>query len=236
MKAPIRIFAAARAALALTPVPAARADQAPPSISVTGSGSTSAVPDTGRVSAGVVSEAPGAADAVRANTAAMQQVFAALEKAGIPKKDIQTRNFSLSPLYAPHPRRTDVPEIIGYRAENLVEVSVTGVDKVGAVLDRLVAAGANQIGGISFSVGEPDPLLDEARRKAVADARRKAELLATAAGAKLGRVLQIEEQGGGRPPGPWPMAMARAEAAPVPVAPGQLELAVTVGVTWALEP
>jgi uncharacterized protein len=229
-------IAAALAAITLAVAPAAGAETPPlPSLTVSGNGSVSATPDTGRVSAGVVSEARGAADAVRANSAAMQQVFAALDKAGIPKKDVQTRGFSLSPVYADRPKRTEVPEIVGYRVENTVEVSVQGVEKVGSVLDRLAMAGANQLGGISFSVGEPDPLLDEARRKAFADARRKAEIYAVAAGAKLGRVLRIEEESAPRP-GPW-VAMARMEAAaPVPVAPGQLELAVTVTVTWSLEP
>ena len=231
-----RLFpiAAAFAAVALADLPAT-ADQPPPSITVTGSGSVSAAPDTGRLSAGVVSEGRGAAEAVRANTEAMQQVLAALDKAGIPKKDVQTRGFSLSPVYAERPKRADAPEIVGYRAENTVEVTVAGVEKVGLVLDRLVAAGANRIGGVSFSIGEPDALLDDARRKAIADARRKAEIYAAAAGAKLGRVLRIEEESGPRP-GPWvPMARMEAAAA-VPVAPGQLELAVTVSVTWSLEP
>jgi len=206
----------------------------PPSLSLTGSGSVQAAPDTGRISAGVVTEGRGAAEAVKANSAAMQRVLDALDKAGIPRKDVQTQGFSLSPVYAERPKRTEVPEIVGYRAENTVGVSVRGVEKVGGVLDQLVAAGANQLGGIAFSVGEPAPLLDEARRKAVADARRKAEVYAAAAGVKLGRVLRIEEEGGLRPE-PY-LPYARQAAAAVPVAPGQVELAVSVAVSWALEP
>ena len=235
MRSTCRGIAALLAALTLAPSLAAHAETPPPSLTVTGTGSVSATPDTGRISAGVVTEARGAADAVRANTTAVQQLFAALDKTGIPRKDVQTRGFSLSPLYANQPKRTEPPEIVGYRAENTIEVSVQGVEKVGSVLDRLVTAGANQLGGISFSVGDPDPSLDEARRKAIADARRKAELYAAAAGVKLGRVLRIEEESAPRP-GPW-VPMARMEAAvPVPVAPGQLELAVTATVTWSLEP
>jgi len=212
----------------------AGAEAPPPSLTVAGSGSVQAAPDTGRLSAGVVTEARGAADAIQANSAAMQKVLDALDKAGVPRKQVQTTGFSLSPLYAERTKRVEVPEIIGYRAENSVLVSVSPVEKVGSVLDRLVAAGANQLGSVSFAVGEPTPLLDEARHKAIADARRKAEIYAAAAGAKLGRVLRIEESG----PTPVPMvAMARMEAAAaVPIAPGQLELGVTVSVTWALEP
>jgi len=228
-------LAALFAALALAPPFAARAEAPQPSLTVTGTGSISAAPDTGRISAGVVTEARGAADAVRTNTAAVQQVLAALDKAGIPKKDVQTRGFSVTPVFANRTRPNEAPEIVGYRVENTLEVSVQGVDKVGSVLDRLVAAGANQLGGISFSLGDPDPSLDEARRRAIADARRKAEIYAAAAGVKLGRVLRIEEESAPRP-GPW-VPMARMEAsAPVPVAPGQLELAVTATVTWSLEP
>ena len=223
------------AALALAPFLAARADAPPPSLTVSGTGAVSATPDTGRISAGVVTEARGAADAVRANTTAVQQVLAALDKAGIPKKDVQTRGFSLIPVYANRTKANEAPEIVGYRVENTLEVSVQGVEKVGSVLDHVVTAGANQLGGISFSLGDPDPSLDEARRRAIADARRKAELYAAAASVKLGRVLRIEEESAPRP-GPF-VPMARMEAATaVPVAPGQLELSVTATVTWSLEP
>jgi hypothetical protein len=111
---------------------------------------------------------------------------------------------------------------------------VHGVDKVGAVLDALVGAGANELGGISFGIAEPAPLLDDARRKAIADARRKAELFAREAGVALGRVLEIDESGGG----PVPVAYGRmmAEAVAAPVAPGQLDLSASVTVTFAIAP
>jgi uncharacterized protein YggE len=124
--------------------------------------------------------------------------------------------------------------ITGYRVANQVSVEVLGTDKVGAVLDALVGAGANDLGGIAFGIAEPAPLLDGARRNAIADARRKAELYATAAGVQLGRVLHVDEAGGGGPP--VPIAYARMEAAAAPIASGQLELSASVTVTFAMAP
>jgi uncharacterized protein YggE len=124
--------------------------------------------------------------------------------------------------------------IRGYRATNQVQVEVVGVDKVGGVLDALVAAGANELGGITFGIAEPTPLLDEARRKAVADARRKAELYAAAANVTLGRVTHVDETGGGGPP---PVPYARMEAmAATPIAAGELDLTASVTVTFAIAP
>jgi uncharacterized protein YggE len=213
------------------------AEERTPSVTVTGSGQVSAAPDLARVAAGVVAEAPRATDAVQQASAAMQKVLAALDKAGIDKKDVQTSRFDVSPLYADaskSPRGT--PQITGYRASNQVQVEVHGVEKVGGVLDALVTAGANDVGGVTFGIAEPAPLEDEARKKAVADARRKAELYAAATGATLGRVLSIDESGAAPGP-PFPIRYRmEAAAAPVPVAPGELDLAVNVVVTWALAP
>lgn len=221
--------------LALLAAPAAARAYDTPSIQVAGTGEVSATPDTGHLSAGVVTEAPTAAEAVRANGAAMERVLAALEAAGIAKKDVQTSGFSVWPVYAESAGGAVQPRITGYRVSNQVSVRVAGVEKVGGVLDQLVASGANEMGGVSFSIGDPEPLLDEARKRALADARRKAELYAASAGVRLGRLLRIEETGGGGP-GPMPR-MARMEAsAPVPISPGQLELSVTTTVTYAIEP
>jgi uncharacterized protein YggE len=219
----------------IAPGLAAAEDQVP-SIAVTGSGRVRAAPDMARVSAGVVSEAPRAADAVRDNNAAMQKVTAALAAAGIEKKHVQTSQFDVSPVYADAPGRMHgTPEITGYRASHQLAVQVHGVDRVGAVLDALVGAGANQLGGVSFEIAEPAPLLDEARKKAFADARRKAELYAREAGVALGRVLRVDETGG-RPPIPVAFGRMEAAAAPPPVAPGELELGAEATVVWSLAP
>ena len=228
---------------------ASGAEERAPSVTVTGAGQVSGAPDLAHVAAGVVAEAPRAADAVQQASAAMQKVIAALDKAGIDKKDVQTSRFDVSPVYADTPRTgRGTPQITGYRASNQVQVEVRGVDtagraapgplsqRVGGVLDALVAAGANDVGGVTFGIAEPAPLQDEARKKAIADARRKAELYAAATGATLGRVLAIDESGGAAPPMPVRYRMEAAAAAPVPIAPGELDLGVNVVVTWALAP
>jgi hypothetical protein len=212
-----------------------RAEEPPPSITVTGSGEVRAAPDRADVTAGVVSEASSAAEAVRANSAAMQSVLSALDELGIPKKQVQTQGFSVAPVYEEHSGMRGAPRIAGYRVSNQVSVEVQGVERVGAVLDRLVAAGANELGGVAFSMGEPTPLLDEARRRAVADARRKAELYAAAAGARLGKLLRLDEAAGGVPIPMFRRGMMAAEAA-VPVAPGELALEASVTVTYAIAP
>jgi hypothetical protein len=217
----------------------ARAEEPPAAITVNGTGTVSAPPDTGHLAAGVVTEAASAAEAVRANNVAMGRVLAAVEAAGIEKKDVQTQGFSVSPVYEPYEppaARARAPRVVGYRVSNQALVEVKGVDKVGDVLDRVVAAGANEIGGISFSIGEPAPLLDEARKRAVADARRRAETYASAAGVRLGRLLRLDESGGFVPLPEPRMARMAAEAASVPIATGEVDLSVTIVASYALEP
>lgn len=232
----IPIFRALCFATLAAAVPALANETAQPSITVTGAGQVSAAPDMAQVSAGVVTESARAADAVKATSAAMQKVLAALDAAGIERKRVQTNRFDVSPVYADGSPRGGRPSIVGYRATNQVQVEVHGVDKVGAVLDALVGAGANELGGISFGITEPAPLLDDARRKAIADARRKAELYAREAGVALGRVIDIDETGGGG--GPVPVAYGRmmADAVAAPVAPGQLDLSASVTVRFAIAP
>lgn len=231
----LRTLAFASLAAFAAAAPVLANDSAQPSITVMGTGQVSAAPDMAQISAGVVSESPRAADAVKAANAAMQKVLAALDAAGIEKKYVQTSRFDVSPVYSDGVARGGRPTVTGYRASNQVQVEVHGVEKVGAVLDALVGAGANELGGIRFDIADPAPLVDEARRKAIADARRKAELYATAAGVTIGRVIGIDEAGGG---GPVPVAYGRmmAEAAPAPVAPGQLDLSASVTVTFAIAP
>jgi len=224
---------AVTAALASASAPARAYDT--PSIRVAGTGQAAAPPDTAHLSAGVVSEAPTAAEAVRANGAAMERVLAALEAAGIAKKDVQTSGFSVWPVYAESAGAAAQPRITGYRVSNQVSVRVAGVEKVGGVLDQLVASGANEMGGVSFSIGDPEPLLDEARKRALADARRKAEIYAASAGVRLGRLLGIEETGAGGP-GPLPRAARMEASAAVPIAPGEVDLSVTTIATYAIEP
>jgi uncharacterized protein len=159
-------------------------------------------------------------------------VLLALKGAGIAEKDIQTSRLSLQPQNAPN--RSGPPTIVGYRASNRVAIRVRDVTKVANVIDMLVGAGANEIGGLNFMVSTASKLLDEAREQAIADARRKAEIYARATGVTLGAPLTISEEGS---PGPMPFRkMAGGMAAAAPVAQGEETLAITVNVTWAIKP
>jgi len=210
-------------ALAQTALPAA--------ISVTGEATVSAAPDLAQIEAGVTSEAKTAREASEANNAAMGKVLQALKGAGIAEKDFQTSRLSLQPQSAPN--RPGPSAVVGYRASNRVTIRLRDVAKLANVIDTLVGAGANDIGGINFMVSNASKLLDEAREQAVADARRKAEIYAKAGGVTLGAPLSISEEGS---PGPMPYRkMAVGMAASAPVAQGEETLQVTVSVSWAIK-
>jgi uncharacterized protein YggE len=188
-------------------------------------------PDLAEIDGGVTSEAKTAREASEANNAAMGKVLQALKGAGLDEKDFQTSRLSLQPQSAPN--RSGPSAIAGYRASNRVTIRVRDVTKVASVIDTLVGAGANEIGGINFVVSQASKLLDEARERAVADARRKAEIYAKAAGVTLGAPLSISEQGNSAPV-PY-RRMAAGMAASAPVAQGEETLAVSVSVSWAIK-
>ncbi len=224
-------YLAAAVALLLG-APALAQTDIPPAISVTGEASVSVPPDLAAVDAGVASDAKTAREASEENNAAMAKVLAALKAANIDAKDIQTSRLSLQPQYAPN--RAGPSSIVGYRASNRVTVRIRDVNKVAGVIDTLVGAGANDIGNISFEVSQASKLLDEAREKAVADARRKAEIYAKAAGMTLGAPLSISEDGAPQPVFRAKMAAPLA-AAPTPIAQGEETLSISVSVTWAIK-
>jgi uncharacterized protein len=204
----------------------------PPAISVTGEATVSMPPDQAQIDAGVTSDAKSAREASEANNAAMSKVLLALKGVGIEEKDYQTSRLSLQPQYAPN--RAGASPITGYRASNRVTIRLRDVTKVASVIDALVGAGANDIGGINFTVSQASKHLDEAREKAVADARRKAEIFARAAGVTLGEPLSISEEGS--PPTPiFRGKMAAPMAAGAPVAQGEETLSVSVNVSWAIK-
>jgi len=186
------------------------------------------------VQVGVVTQAASAEDALKANNEAMERLMGALTARSIAEKDVQTSGFSIVPQYKYEPQGRHDPKIVGYQVSNQVHVRVRQLAALGPLLDAVVGKGANQVGGIHFAVAEPAPYLDDARRKAVADARRKAELYAGAAGVELGRVLLLDEAPHGpRPVGAQPMARAAGPA--VPVAAGELEFHAGVTITYALK-
>lgn len=205
-----------------------------PSITVVGSDEVSARPDMARVTVGVVTQGASAAKALKENTDSMQKLFEKLASLGIADKDMQTANFNVTPQHRRGPQGQYEPEIVGYEVSNQLHIKVRNLKNLGDVLDQVVEAGANSIQGVSFAVAEPKPLQDQAREKALADARRKAELYAKAAGVKLGRVLLIQETTPRLPQPPMFQARAMAGAA-VPVAPGEQEFSASITVTYALE-
>src|SRR5215470_13251735 len=227
-------FAPLAIAFALLSAPALAETQSdfPAAISVTGEASISVPPDLASVDAGVATDAKTAREASEANNTAMTKVFAALKAANIDARDVQTSRLSLQPQYAPN--RAGPSPVVGYRASNRVTVRIHDVSKVAGVIDTLVGAGANDIGNVAFEVSQASKLLDDAREKAVADARRKAEIYAKAAGVTLGAPLSISEGGA-----PQPMFRAKVAApmaiAPTPIAQGEETLSVSVSVTWAIK-
>lgn len=228
-------LAAALVALALAApaVGPASAQEPPRRITVSGSAQVEAVPDLATVSAGVETRAATAAEALAANSEAMTAVFAALEAAKIDRRDFQTSQLNLNPVYEDSPDGRTAPKVTGYEASNMVTVKVRDVASLGTIIDAVTRSGANRLFGVGFEVSDPKTALDDAREKAVADARGKAELFARAAGVGLGALLSLQEGGGGG--GPVPM-FARAEmAAAPPVSAGTVTLSAEVQAVYAIE-
>ncbi len=203
-------------------------------VSVTGMGVAKARPDTASISIGVVSEGDSAKKALGKNSAAMNRVIVELKGQKVDSKDIQTTNFTVRPKFQ-HFKDGKPPAIIGYRVVNSVRIMVRDLKLLGVVLDQTVSLGSNQINGIQFSVEDAASLEDEARKKAMADARHKAELYAAAGNAKLGKVLVISENFivSPRPP-EFGRAAMRAKSAPVPIEPGEHRMQARVHVSWEL--
>ena len=160
----------------------------PPMITVSGEATVSVAPDQAQIDAGVTSDAKTAREASDANNAAMGKVLLALKGAGIDGEGFPDFAAVAAAAIRAEPRRPS--PIVGYRASNRVTIRLRDVTKVASVIDTLVGAGANDIGGIGFSVSNASKLLDEAREQAIADARRKAEIYARAAGVTLGAPLE----------------------------------------------
>ena len=232
------------ALLALSTAPAAGALAQPVAgpvlngtrLDVVATGEVTRVPDIVRISAGVVTVAPTASAALEQNARQMDSVRAALKAAGVAERDIQTSTINLNPDYR-HDERGGTPQIIGYRAHNEVSVRFRDIKNSGRILDALVAQGANSINGPMLGIDKPEPALDEARTKAVANARARAELYARATGKRVGRILSISEGVG---MGPVPMyraerAMAANMVSGTQIEPGEQNLAVTLAVSFELE-
>jgi uncharacterized protein len=204
-------------------------------LDVSAVGEVSRVPDIAIISAGVMTRSASATGAISENAARMERVRAALKRAGIADRDIQTSNISLNPEY--RYQENQPPQLVGYTASNQVNVRFRDIRNTGRILDALVAEGANQINGPNLTIDKPEAALDEARTKAIANGRARAELYARALGMRVVRLLSVSETGG-YGGGPVQM-MARADmaqaASKTEIIPGEQQLQVTVNLSFELQ-
>lgn len=222
-------------ALALMMPLAAQAAEQPTTLTLTGVGTVNRAPDMATVSVGVETSDDTAAQALADNTQAVGDVILNLKQAGVEARDIQTSNFSIQPVYKSQKSISlGGNPIDHYRVSNMVSATTRDIQTVGAVLDALVRAGANRINGINFGLSTREAAMDEARRLAVVDVRRKAELYAEAAGFTLGPILSITESGGFVEPRADMMMAREVSAAPVPVEAGQLGITSQVHIVWQI--
>jgi len=204
-------------------------------LDVNATGEVTRVPDVAIISAGVVSRSTTATGALQDTANRMSRVLAALKRAGIEDRDIQTSNVSLNPEY--RYVENQPPQLVGYTASNTVTVRFRDVRNSGKILDALVAQGSNQINGPTLSVDKPESALDEARNKAIAIGRARAELYARSLGLRVVRVVSVNESGGSYPvPPPMPMyARADMAQAKTSIEPGEQKLQVNLAMTFELQ-
>jgi uncharacterized protein YggE len=230
----------AAAALAFAPAAPARAQQAEarfPTLTVTGQGSVSVRPDELRISFAVITEAATVGDALDENSRLARKVIDALKRKGVEDDDIQTTDFSIFPRYSNERKPNESPEIIGYRVQNQVRVKTSDMAAAGDLIEAGVGAGANSVAGIQFTVSDEESVYEQAISAAAGDARRKATVLAEAAGVRIVRIVSIDLEptfGGG----PRPMFAAAdmrmaAEGAP-PIEPGEVQTDARVRIVFQI--
>jgi uncharacterized protein len=203
----------------------------PRTIRASGDAHVSVRPDVAVVTAGVQVTGKDLKKATAEAAAQTREVLAALRKEGIAEKDVQTTRHDIE-VERPWDNGRPGP-ITGYTVSDELRVTVRDVGKVGAVLDRVVAAGSNVLRGLSFQKDDPTPERARALALAVANARTKAEAMAKAAGVQLGEVVAVTEGGGG--PGPIPLnATLAMSARATPVSPGEVEVAASAELIFAI--
>ena len=204
-------------------------------LEVSATGEATRVPDVAIISAGVVTRRPTATAAIQDNASQMDRVLAALKRAGIEERDVQTSSINLNPEY--RYQENQAPQLVGYTASNQVSIRFRDIRNTGKILDALVAEGANQINGPTLTIDKPEAALDEARLKALANGRARADVYARALGKRVVRIVSISESGGSSPvPPPMPMMMeARAQAADSKIMPGEQKLQVNLSIVFDLQ-
>jgi uncharacterized protein YggE len=203
-------------------------------LDVSATGEVTRVPDVALISAGVTIRATTAGAALQQTSTRMARVRSALKAAGIDDRDIQTGNISLNPEYRYDSGQS--PQLTGYTASNNVNVRFRDIANAGKVIDALVAQGANQINGPTLTIDKPEAALDEARAKAVAAGRARADLYARSMGLRVVRVVAVSESGGYAVAPPMPMMVqARAASAESKIDPGEQKLQINLSMTFELQ-
>jgi hypothetical protein len=201
---------------------------------VRGEGSASAAPDLAWLRLGVDTQAGQARDALGANAAAMAKIVAALKADGIGETDVRTSNLSINPIYSDDPKKPR--SVTGYRAGNMVTIRIRDLKQTGAIIDQVVALGANDIAALAFDLADPSALENEARAAAVRDALAKAKLYASTAGVELGAIMKItDEPAGNIAPSPRIFSVAPLAGASTPVESGELTFHAAVEMTWGIK-
>ena len=213
----------------------ARADEmARATIETTGESTVGAQPDFALITIGVQSASRTAQAALADNSKATAAVIEALKGAGVEAKDIQTSDFSIWPRMSNLAKNdAEPPAIVGYTVANRVTVDERDLARLGDVIDKVVTAGANSINGVQFGVSNASVLLDQARKAAFTDAKRKAEIYASEAGVKLGALAELDETGAAAP---VYMRHALAVGAAAPIEAGESKLSVSVHARFEIAP
>jgi uncharacterized protein YggE len=207
----------------------------PKGITVEGVGRVTVSPDLATITAGVQADGSTAAAAQSRASAAMAKIIAAEKALGVVDKDLATQWDALQPQYQYNQSGSTPPKVIGYQASQTLSIKVRNLDKAGGVIDAAVNAGANQIGGLSFSIADATSASAQARTAAVADARARAQALASAASVTLGSAVAISDVSSPAP-APIPYAdtsKAAGVSAQTPIQPGTTDVEVVVQVTFA---
>ena len=204
-------------------------------LDITATGEVTRVPDVAIITAGVVSRSATATGALQDSAKRMDRVLAALKRAGVDSRDVQTSNVSLNPEYR-YPENQS-PQLTGYTASNQVTIKFRDIRNSGKILDALVSEGANQINGPNLTIDKPQAALDEARANAIAIGRARAELYARSLGMRVARVVAVSESGGYAvpPPAPPMPVMAMERSADTKIEPGEQKLQVSVAITFELQ-
>jgi uncharacterized protein YggE len=227
---------AALALFAALVLPAAAQDN-PPTLSANGDATENAAPDIAIVTLGVLTQADTARAALDGNNAEMEKVIQSIRAESIADKDISTSGFSVGPVYAQEgvsPSPNQPPKIVGYQVSNQVRVVIRELNKAGSVLDKVVTAGSNQATSISFDIDDRKAIVDKAIAAAIADATRRAELMAEAAGVRLVRILNVNANEGGGPIMRYSEAAMSAKA--VPIMGGELSVTANAQISWEIAP